>query len=215
MVGISQSLAIAHDRNGPKLLTWLAGLKVCVMSTVALSSSSPLREHLRIGPVGIDDWSDVRHVHRISFEKLIGPWLEPEHADAFRERIATPEYVDEQNLENLMGLWFDGQLSGTCGWLPGDDTGTVARMTALFVLPVFTRMGFGRLLLRTVEERTAAAGFQSLMLRSTAMSLGFFEAAGYQVSSQGVATLVPGVDMPVVFMRKPLGVVRPAEHVAA
>lgn len=185
------------------------------MSTVASLSFSSLGEQVRIGPVGIDDWSDVRHVHRVSFEKLIGPWLEPEQADAFRERIGTPEYVDEQNLENLTGLWFEGQLVGTCGWLPGDDTGAVARMTALFVLPVFNRMGFGRLLLRTVEERTAAAGFQSLMLRSTAMSLGFFEAAGYQVSSQGVATLVPGVDVPVVFMRKPLRAVRPAEHAAA
>ncbi len=184
------------------------------MSAVASLSISPQGERLRIGPIGIDDWSDVRHVHRVSFEKLIGPWLEPEHADAFRERIGTPEYVDEQNLENLTGLWFDDQLAGTCGWLAGDDTGVVARLTALFVVPIFARMGFGRLLLRTVEERAAAAGFQSLMLRSTAMSLGFFEAAGYQVSSQGVATLIQGVDMPVVFMRKPLQV-RSGEHVAA
>lgn len=158
---------------------------------------------VRIAPVGIDDWSLVRYVHKIAFEKLVAPWLDAERGPVFLERVASPDYVDDLMRENLAAAWFDGQLVGTCGWQPADDSGAVARVTSLFVHPLFTRMGFGRALLRHSEECAANAGFRMLTLRATGSSLLFFAASRYEISSYGVAALVGGeADMPVIFMRK-------------
>lgn len=164
--------------------------------------SAAVRARTSVIPIGMDDWGHVRHVHSIAFDRLVAPWLDPEHAIAFQERTQSPEYVDELMEENLAAAWFDGQMVGTCGWQPADDAGAVARMTSLFVHPIFSRMGFGRTLLANVEERAASAGFSTLTLRAIAPSLPFFDALGYEISSHGVAALGIGLDMPVVFMRK-------------
>jgi GNAT superfamily N-acetyltransferase len=159
-------------------------------------------ERVVIGPVGIDDWSDVRHVHAFSLEKLAAVALDPDEFAAIREWIASPEYTEELQNENLAAAWLDRHMIGTCGWCPADDAGSSARITSLFVSPLFTRLGVGRALLLDAERRAQVAGFASFTLRTAWTALGFFEALGYEVSSYGNASISGGRELPAVFMRK-------------
>lgn len=159
-------------------------------------------DRVTIAPVGIDDWSDVRYVHAKSFERLASASLDPEEIAIYREWLASPEYTEELQCENLAAARLDGHMIGTCGWCPADDTGSAARITSLFVSPPFTRLGVGRALVRDAEQRAIAAGFDTFTLRTTWTSLGFFEAIGYQVSSYGIASIGSGRELPAVFMRK-------------
>lgn len=156
----------------------------------------------RLEPVGIDDWADVRQVHRLAFERLAGPFFETEELAAFRTLVASPEYTDDLMGESLYGAWIERDLVGTAGWRPIDDTGSAARITSVFVNPLFARLGIGRRLVCDAEHRARQAGFASFATRATPNAVGFFEALGYDVSSHGVCLLGPGLDIPVTFLRR-------------
>ena len=168
------------------------------------SSKGPsgLQLPLEIETVGLDDWSNVRFVHLAAFDKLISDVLEGEHVLAVREHLTSPEYTEELQSDNLSAAWFDGQMIGTCGWRPADDSGGSARITSLYVLPLFLRMGVGKALVRDAEARARSAGFSIFSLRATMGALGFFAGLGYEITSYGVAAIGLGRDMPVVFMRR-------------
>ncbi len=157
---------------------------------------------IRLAPVGIDDWSAVRYVHGVAFERLASPYLEPNDIELFRARLASPEYTDDLMQENLFGAWIDTELAGTAGWRPADDHGTAARITSVFVLPVFTGLGIGSQLLADAEARAEQAGFTSYSVRATPNAVGFFDTFGYEISSHGITHIVPSQDLPITFMRK-------------
>lgn len=156
----------------------------------------------RLEPIGIDDWADVRQVHRLAFERLAGPYFDREELDAFRALIASPEYTDDLMGESLIGAWIERELVGTAGWRPIDDTGSAARITSVFVSPLFARLGIGSRLVRDAETRARQAGFASFATRATSNAVGFFEALGYDISSHGVCLIGPGLDIPVTFLRR-------------
>jgi len=168
-----------------------------------------LGEQLSIRPIDIDEWSDVRSLHIQSFKHLTGAHLEAELVEHARLVFSSPEYTDELMLENVAGAFLDGRLVGTCGWRPTDDTGTLVRITALFVDPLFTGLGVGRRLVEDAEARAQAAGFASFTTRATLLNIGFFENLGYEVSSHGLFLIGEGGDMPVTFLRKTNGNVAP------
>ncbi|MFM9942419.1 MAG: GNAT family N-acetyltransferase [Hyphomicrobiaceae bacterium] len=157
---------------------------------------------IRLSPIGIDDWSAVRYVHRIAFERLVSPYLDPNEIELFQARISGPEYTEDLMRENLTGAWLDTELAGTAGWQPADDHGTTARITSVFVLPVFTGLGIGAQLLADAEARAEMAGFTSFSVRATPNAVGFFGALGYDISSHGISHVLANQDVPITFMRK-------------
>ncbi len=157
---------------------------------------------IRLRPIGIDDWAAVRYVHGVAFERLASPYLEPSEIELFKLRVASPEYVEDLMRENLSGAWVDHELAGTAGWQPASDSGATARITSIFVSPIFTRLGIGARLLVDAEARAMQAGFTSFAVRATPNAVGFFAALGYEVSSHGITHVATGHDVPVTFMRK-------------
>ena len=161
-----------------------------------------LRLPIRLAPIGIDDWANVRYVHSLAFERLASPYLDPNDIEIFRARLAIPDYTDELMQENLFGAWVENELAGTAGWRPADDNGVTARITSVFVLPVFAGLGIGSQLLADAEARAEQAGFKSFAVRATPNAVGFFETFGYEISSHGIRSVSPNQDLPITFMRK-------------
>ena len=152
--------------------------------------------------VGLDDWSAVRQLHSLSFNRLVGILFDETAAAAMKSHLETPEYTEELARQNLSIALVEGHVVGTCGWVASDDHGHAARITSLFVDPLFTRLGIGRRLVWDAEARARAAGFQTLTTRATEVTIEYFAALGYELSSQGVSTPAPDLVIPVIFMRK-------------
>ena len=162
----------------------------------------PARELIHLRPVDIDDWSDVRYVHGNAFRTFIRPRVAAHHAEDFMSAIDTPEYSERLGACDLTGAWLDGQLVGTAGWRAMADDGRVARIEGLFVLPLFTFLGLGSLLLAHAEAHARRAGRTAITALATCHSVPFFLRSGYDVYAQG-----PGIsglprDMSGFLMRK-------------
>ena len=87
--------------------------------------------HAVVAPIGLDDWSDVRHLHWLAFQKLIGVYLEHGEAEAFKAVAASCAYSQDLRRASLIGARLDGHLAGTCGWKPADDAGASPRRTPI------------------------------------------------------------------------------------
>lgn len=159
-------------------------------------------ENTIIRAAGLDDWSAIRQLHALSFNRLSGILFDETAAAAVKLHLETPEYTEELGRQHLAVALVEGYVVGTCGWVASDDHGHAARITSLFVDPLFTRLGIGRRLVWDAEARARAAGFQTLTARATEVTAEYFAALGYEISSQGVATPVPDLAIPVIFMRK-------------
>lgn len=128
--------------------------------------------------------------------------------EAFRSHIYSLRYLDELQLEDLVGAWLDGELIGTAGWMPADDKGLCARIGSLFVRPLFDHIGVGSLLLAEAERRAGRAGFREFSTRVMPHIVPFLLKAGYEVTSRGVQPFGK-VSCVVAFMRKWPAVVSP------
>lgn len=155
-----------------------------------------------VRPAGLDYWAAIRNLHAFSFRSLTGPTIEQSQCEAFVARIFEPDYTDALLTHDLQVAWYDGRPIGTAGWVPSDDRGTVARITSVYVSPLFTRLGIGRQLVTTAEARARAAGFRTYAARAFQPAAPFFEAVGYSRSSQGIQAIGTENGIPVVFMRK-------------
>jgi GNAT superfamily N-acetyltransferase len=171
-------------------------------SAIDPSCSTDIADRIRLNAVGIDDWSEVRALHTAALRRLSG--IDPNSAEALRLRdlIYSPEYVEDRSSDNLTAAWIDQQLIGTCGWRPSSDSGASARITGLYVNPLFARLGIGQLLVVNAEQRAAQAGFRVFTSRMPPSTVGFFEHLGYHVTSQGIFTLGPGLEVPMAYVRK-------------
>ena len=155
-------------------------------------------------PIGLDDGSDLRHLHTISFDRLIAGHLDGGELEAFKTMVASFEYSEDLHQDALIVARIDGYLAGSCGWRPSDDAGLSARMTSIFVDPLFTRLGIGRRLLLETEAHALSAGFHIFAVRAPLNAVGFFERLGYETASFGSHMFEGGHGMPVAFMRKML-----------
>jgi GNAT superfamily N-acetyltransferase len=157
---------------------------------------------LTIREAGVDCWSAVRHLHATAFRTLAAPMLETTELAAFAEWVYSPDYTDLLQTQDLQTVWRDGILVGTAGWVPADDTGASARLTAVYVSPLFTRLGIGRQLVGLAEARARAAGFSAFTARVFPPALAFFQRLGYERSSHGAVSIGSENGIPVVFLRK-------------
>lgn len=173
-----------------------------MLSDSRVGGNMALPDRMLIRPVGVDDWANIRYVHSAAFRLLSASFCTPNEIDAFTAFVRSETYADRLMWENVHTAWLDDELVGTAGWTPADDSGSQARITSVFVRPLFTRAGIGRRLVRDAEARARAAGFERFSARATLNSVGFFEKLGYDVTSYGVHTGMGEQSMPVTYMRK-------------
>jgi GNAT superfamily N-acetyltransferase len=162
---------------------------------------------LRIRPIGIDDWSDVRYVHGKAFRTIVAPHIEPHTVDVFLAALGTPEYTDRLAASDLTGAWLDGELVGTAGWRRVDGSAPVAQIEGLYVLPLFKFMGIGSALLALAESRARAAGCLAFTATVPAVSVPFLLRFGYDIVAHGARLPGAPFDEPMFLMRKREGAI--------
>ncbi len=151
----------------------------------------------------VDDYSDVRYVHAAAFKAGTSPQLSDAESRSFISHVNSPDYADVLQRMDLLVAVVNGQLVGTAAWSAGDDSGSSARISSVFVDPMFVGCGIGRRLVREIEKRAADAGFARFTIRATANAVAFFQGLGYEVASHGVGSISAAEGtMPVTFLRK-------------
>jgi len=165
-------------------------------------SCDPAWKALDIRRLGLDDHSNVRHLHARSMRSQSGDALSDAEIDAFLAFVGSPAYSDSLLAEEVWGGFVGGQLVATASWHVNGDDGETARITSVFVHPLFVRLGFGGRLLAEVEARAVRSGFDQLGTSTTINAVPFFERYGYQEASRGVKALGPDCWLPVAFLRK-------------
>ena len=177
---------------------------------MAQTSSTPpvtLDELLKLRPVGLDDFSDIRSLHATAVRAHTQGALSEEEAASVLKLVASPDYPALLLREELYGGWIDGELVGTVSWHAGGSTGATATISGIFVRHV--RLGIGSRLLAEAEMRAHRSGFDLLSAGTTANAVPFFLRFGYEKVSLGVRTLAPDCRLPVTFLRKRLPPGRP------
>jgi predicted N-acetyltransferase YhbS len=165
--------------------------------------------------VTIDEMAAVRHIHSSAFRVYAGPFLTDEETAAFLAYIQSTRYVDDLMRCDLRGAIVDGSLVGTAAWRAADDQGASARLSAVFVDPLFTHAGIGHRLVADVEARAHQSGFRRFATRVTVNAVPFFERLGYEVASHGVSQVaMPASLIPVSFLRKEVPAILDVEDVA-
>jgi GNAT superfamily N-acetyltransferase len=152
--------------------------------------------------VGLDDHSHIRHLHARAMRFQSGDALSDAEVAAFLAFVGSPAYSDSLVAEEVFGAFVDGQLVGTASWHVNGDDGESARVSSVFVHPLFARLGIGGRLLAEVEDRACRSGFDQLGTSATINAIGFFERYGYQEASRGVKAFGPDCWLPVAFLRK-------------
>jgi GNAT superfamily N-acetyltransferase len=172
------------------------------MSEEQTEPSSGIAEKAVIRAVDLDDWSAVRALHHSSFQRTVAPLLDDEAVGVATTYMSGPDYIEGLRHENLHAAWLDGFLVGTCGWVPGDDAVAAARITSVFVDPLFNGLGLGRLLVQDAEARAWAGGYRSYSTRAADHAVGFFLALGYEVTAFGLSARTSELAVPITYMRR-------------
>jgi GNAT superfamily N-acetyltransferase len=159
-----------------------------------------LDARLALRPIGVDDYSAVRHLHTTSLRAQTYGVLSDAEVVAFVRLAYSPAYTAILMKEDVYGAWLDGELVGTVSWQANGGNGLIARIGCIFVR--HQGYGIGRRLLAEVEGRAQQCGFRRLAAGVTANAVRFFQRQGYAVASRGVKTLALGCKLPVTFLRK-------------
>lgn len=174
------------------------------------------RSAITIRRIGIDDYSNVRYLHTRAMAAQSVDALSETEIAAFVAFVNSPAYSDCLLAEDVFGACIDGQLVGTGSWQVNGDDGRTARISSIFVDPMFGRLGIGSRLLAEVEARAAQSGFGQFGVSSTINAVPFFEKLGYREASRGVRAMGPACSVPVAFLRKSVSrMERPARAPAA
>jgi N-acetylglutamate synthase-like GNAT family acetyltransferase len=153
--------------------------------------------------LSVDDFSTVRYVHTAAFKAQTAPLLADEEIKAFFTQVTTPGYIDALMAIHAYVACVGGQVVGTGAWTAGDDSGASARISSVFIDPMFSGGGIGRRLMTSVEASAREAGYHRFSVRATSNAVPFFLALGYDIASHGVSSLsVVEGSLPVTFMRK-------------
>jgi GNAT superfamily N-acetyltransferase len=172
------------------------------MNPCSSPGGDPASIALEIRRLGLDDHSNVRHLHARSMRSQSGEALSDAEIAAFLAYVGSPAYSDTLLAEEVYGAFVGGQLIGTASWHVNGDDGETARIASVFVHPLFTRLGIGGRLLSEVEARAVRSGFDQLGTSTTINAVAFFERHGYQEASRGVKGFGPDCWLPVAFLRK-------------
>ncbi len=158
-----------------------------------------------IRPVQPDHLNDVRYIHATAFRSQAHALYAPEELDAFEAMVRTTAYVDRLIGDTLLGGWLGGQLIATAAWCKAETNPGVSRITALYVRPLFERIGIGSKMLLAIETAAATAGCRLASVRAPISAQNFFERRGYELAGRGTRPLSHGMAINVIFMRKLIG----------
>ena len=153
-----------------------------------LKCFSGIASALELRPVSIDDLSNVRYLHASSYRSLVGPTVDPDEADTFLGLVNSPYYADQILAERHFAAWLGRELVGSAGWVLSDDGTRCARLSSVFVQPMFTRCGVGRRLVRHVEGDARDMGVERFHLKATENSVGFWEKLGYRPGARATSS---------------------------
>ena len=178
------------------------------MAQASSTRPTALDERLRLRPIGLDDFSNLRYLHVAALRAQTLDVLSEEEAAAFQRLVYSPAYVSLVMREEVYGAWLEGELVGTVSWHAGGNVGSTASIGGIFVR--HPRLGIGRRLLAEAETRVHQSGFERLSACATANALPLFLRYGYEEVSRGVRSLSVGCVLPVTFVKKRLPPGRPA-----
>jgi GNAT superfamily N-acetyltransferase len=169
------------------------------------SPKSEIAPAVIIRPVQPDHLNDVRYIHATAFRSQAHTLYAPEELDAYEAMVRTPGYVDRLMSDTLLGGWLGGQLIATAAWRKAESNPGVGRITALYVRPLFARIGIGSKMLQAIETAAATADCHLASVRAPVSAQFFFERKGYELAGHGTRPLGQGTAINVIFMRKLIG----------
>lgn len=165
-----------------------------------------LAQTVKLRHVGVDELSNVRHLHVAAARQIAAAHLSEAEADALanymRSEQHTERLIEVVRNGRLIAADLMGTLAATAGWIAANDAGATARIFGLAVSPLYTRQGLGRLLLEAIEADALRAGFTTFTVRTPVGAVGFFQRMGFSVTSHGVWPLPLNQAIPVGFLRK-------------
>jgi GNAT superfamily N-acetyltransferase len=153
---------------------------------------------------GLDDYSTLRHVQSSAIRALGERSIDASEVSTALETIYSSDYIAHLMAKSTILAVVNGDIVGTCSWSAGDDRGHAARISGLFVLPLFQGAGIGRHLLEHVEADAARHGYSRFNAIAPVALSGLFTDLDYAITSFGTSRdVIPGVSLQVAFLRKP------------
>lgn len=176
---------------------------------------------LIIRKANISDVDKIEQIMKISMQSLGRGYYSDEQIQSSCKYVCVP---DKQIIED--GTFYvvedtNGVMVGCGGWsfrntlYAGpktplkqdnklDPKKDMARVRAMFVLPLVSGRGVGSLLLKTSEQEAKKFGFHRGALGATQSGLAFYKAKGWIVVKEEIATLPDGIKIEVTQMEKTL-----------
>lgn len=152
---------------------------------------------------GIDDYSTIRHIQSSAIRSLGDKLLDGDEVTNATKKIYTADYITELSSKTLHVAVLNGDIVGTCAWEPSDDRGSAARLSSLYVAPLFQGKGIGCRLVEAATEDAAASGYRRIMATVPVSVVPLFAALGFSTASFGTSRdVIPDASLQVAFLRR-------------
>ena len=162
------------------------------------------RPSLLLRRAGIDDYSTIRHIQASAVRSMNDKLLDDVEVANATGAIYSAGYISELFSKTVHVAVLNGDIVGTCAWGPSDDRGSAARISALFVAPLFQGIGIGTRLVDEVARDAAHHGFARFMATVPVSIVPLFAALNYVIASYGTSRdVIPETSLQVAFLRKP------------
>lgn len=145
----------------------------------------------------LEDAAAICSLHVISVRQLCASDYAPDHIEAWVGKL-TPD-VYRQVIEQWGGTMFVAEKEKSiigCSALSGNE------VRAVYVHPLHTRQGIGRLLLDVLEKEAFARRIEKLILTASLNAKLFYQGQGYNIVEYSWYTLPCGTQIPCIFMEK-------------
>ena len=169
-----------------------------------LRPSPPLLPGLTFEPMDLRRLPEIRAMQIGAFRVASARCYDEPEVRAYESYIANAGTADRLKSHDTELALVGGQLVGTAGWAQSGDDGALARLTNLFVDPLFMHLGIGSALAERAERRAQLAGYAKVAVRAPLLLTAFFERLGYELSSYGSFSPKQGIELPIAFLKKPL-----------
>ncbi len=166
--------------------------------------SPPPLPGLTFEPMDLCRLSEIRAMQIGAFRVASARCYDDAEVRAYESYIGDASLAGRLRSHDVELALVGGQVVGTAGWEQSGDNGALARLTDLFVDPMFMHLGIGSALAESAERRAEIGGYAKIAVRAPLLLTVFFERLGYNLSSYGSFSPKPGVELPVTFLKKHL-----------
>lgn len=143
------------------------------------STGQSFADGLTLRRLSVDDLSNVRYLHSLSFRSLVGLDMAEEDAASMLSQIGSPDYGDRLMGERHILAFAGSELVGSAGWCFNAVGTPEARLVSVFVHPMFVLLGIGRRLVAAIEEDARNLGFDTLHAPTPEHAMGFLRRLGF------------------------------------